>query len=107
MVDYVKSSLMRPKSNLPKKRLSLRSFTIVDVRALLGVDCSRLVTVVQLHRKDATMSIRHWMLRTRGWIRLNILNTVRDPIRNPIYANSGSDLTKEWINISGRMRFMN
>ena len=69
---------MRPKSNLPKKILSLRSSTIVDVRALPGVDYSRLVIVVQLHWKDATISIRHWMLRIRGWIVLNILDTVRD-----------------------------
>ena len=57
---------MRPESILPKKRLSLRSSTIVDVRALSGVDCSRLDTVAQLHRKDATMSIRHWMLWAGG-----------------------------------------
>ena len=73
---------MRPKLNLSKKILSLRSSIIVDVRALPGVDYSRLVTVVQLHRKDATMSIRHWMLRIRGWVVLNILDTMRDSIRN-------------------------
>ena len=50
--DYDKSSLMRSESILPKKRLSLRSSTIVDVRALPGVDCSRLDIVAQLHRKD-------------------------------------------------------
>ena len=104
---YVKSSLKRPKSNLSKKKLSLRSSTIVDVRALLRVDYSQLVIMVQLYQKDATMSVRHWMLWARGWIRLNISNTVRDSIRNPIYANDGSDLTKEWINISDIMRYMN
>ena len=93
---------MRPKLNLPKKILSLRCSTIVDVRALLGVDYSRLVTVVQLHRKDATISIRHWMLRIRGWIGLNILDTMRDPIRNLVCANGRSDLTKDWSNISDR-----
>ena len=98
---------MRPKSNLPKKKLSLRSTTIIDVRALPGVDCSRLDTVAQLHRKDATMSIKHWMLRIGGWIELNILNMVRDPIKNPIHANGGSDLTKEWSNILGMVGFMN
>ena len=98
---------MRPRSNLSKKILSLRSFTIVDVRALPGVDCSRLVIVVQLHRKDATMSIRHWMLRIRGWVVLNILDTVRDPIRNLVHANGGSDLTKDWCNISGMVSFIN
>ena len=98
---------MKPKSNLPMKRLSLRSSTIVDVWALLEVDCTRLVIVVQLHRKDATISIRHWMLQAGGWIGLNISNMVRDPIRNPICANGGSDLTKEWINILSMVRFMN
>ena len=57
---------MRPESILSKKRLSLRSSTIVDVRALPGVDYSRLDTVAQLHREDATMSIRHWMLWAGG-----------------------------------------
>ena len=98
---------MRPKSNLSKKILSLRSSTIVDVQVLSGVDCSRLVVVAQLHRKDATMSIRHWMLRIRGWVVLNILDTVRDSIRNLIRANGGSDLTKDWSNISGTVSFMN
>ena len=46
------------------------------------------------------------MLWVGGWVGLNILNTVRDPIRNLIYANGGSDLTKEWINILDMMRFM-
>ena len=77
------------------------------MRALPRVDYSQLVIVVQLHRKDATMSIRHWMLRVGGWIGLNISDTVRDPIRNPIYANGESDLTKKWINILDMMRFMN
>ena len=95
---------MRPKSNLPKKILSLRSSTIVDVRTLFGVDCSRLVTVAQLNWEDATMSIRHWMLQIRGWVLLNILDTVRDPIS---HANGGSDLTKDWSNISGMVIFMN
>ena len=98
---------MRPESILPKKRLSLRSSTIVDVRALPGVDCSRLDTVAQLHREDATMSIRHRMPRAGGRIGLNILDMVRDLIRNPIYANGGSDLTKEWINILDTVRFIN
>ena len=98
---------MRPKSNLPKKRLSLRSSTIIDVRTLSRVDCSRLVTVVQLHRKDATMSVRRWMLWAGGWIGLNISDIVTVLIRNPIYANDGSDLTKEWINIPDMVRFMN
>ena len=98
---------MRPKSNLSKKILSLRSSTIVDVRALPRVDCSRLVTVAQLHRKDATMSIRHWMLQIRGWVVLNILDMVRDPIRNLIHTNGGSDLTKDWSNIPSTVSFMN
>ena len=66
----------------------------MDVWALLGVDCSRLVILAQLHRKDATMSIRHWMLQIRGWVGLNILDTVRDPIRNLVRANGGFGLTK-------------
>ena len=86
---------MRPKLNLPKKILSLRSSTIVDVRALLGVDCSRLVTDAQLHRKDATMSIRHWMLQIRGWVVLNIPDMVRNSIRNLVHTNGGSDLTED------------
>ena len=98
---------MRPKSNLPKKILSLRSSIIVNVRALPRVDCSRLDTVAQLHRKDATISIRHWMLRIRGWVVLNILDIVRDPIRNLVHANGGSDLTKDWSNISDTVSFMN
>ena len=98
---------MRPKSNLPKKILSLWSSTIVDVRALPGVDCSRLVTVAQLHRKDATMSIRHWMLQIRGWVGLNILDTVRDPIKNLVHANGGFGLTKDWSNIPDTVSFMN
>ena len=98
---------MRPKSNLSKKTLSLSSSTIVDVRALPGVDCSRLVIVAQLHREDATMSIRHWILRIRGWVVLNILDMVRDPIRNLICANGRSDLTKDWSNIPGMVSFMN
>ena len=77
------------------------------MRSLLGIDYSRLIIVVQLHQKDATMSIRHWMLWVGGWIGLNILDMVRDSIRNPICENGGSDLTKEWINIPGMMRFMN
>ena len=79
----------------------------MDVQALLGVDCSRLVTVAQLHWKDATMSIRHWMLWIRGWVVLNISDTVRDSIRNLVCANGGSDLTKDWSNISDTMSFMN
>ena len=79
----------------------------MDVRALPGVDCSRLVIVAQLHREDATMSIRHWMLRIRGWVVLNISDMVRDPIRNLIHANGGSDLTKDWSNISDTVSFMN
>ena len=67
----------------------------MDVRALPGVDYSRLVIVAQLHREDATISIRHWMLWIRGWVVLNISDTVRDSIRNLIHANSGSDLTKD------------
>ena len=67
----------------------------MDVRALPGVDCSRLDTVAQLHREDATMSIRHWMLWIRGWVVLNISDTVRDLIRNLIRVNGGSDLTKD------------
>ena len=98
---------MRPKLNLPKKILSLRSSTIVDVRALPGVDCFWLVTMVQLHRKDATISIRHWMLQIRGWIVLNILDTVKDSIKNLVRANGGSDLTKDWSNISDTVSFMN
>ena len=98
---------MRPKLNLPKKILSLRSSTIVDVQALPEVDCSRLVTVAQLHWKDATISIMHWMLWIRGWVVLNISNTVRDSIQNLVHANGGSDLTKDWSNILGMMSFMN
>ena len=79
----------------------------MDVWALPRVDCSRLVIVAQLHRKDATMSIRHWMLQIREWVVLNILNTVRDPIRNLIHANGGSDLTKDWSNIPDTVSFMN
>ena len=79
----------------------------MDVRALPEVDCSRLVTVAQLHREDATISIRHWMLWIRGWVVLNILDTVRDSIRNLVRANSGFDLTKDWSNISDMVSFMN
>ena len=79
----------------------------MDVRALSGVDYFRLVTVAQLHWEDATMSIRHWMLRIRGWIVLNISDTVRDPIRNLVHANGGSNLTKDWCNISGMVSFIN
>ena len=98
---------MRPESILPKKRLSLRSSDIVDVWALPRVDCSWLDIVAQLHQKNATMSIRHWMLWAGGWIGLNILDTMRDSIKNLIYNNGGFDLTKEWINILDTMRFMN
>ena len=77
------------------------------MQALPGVDCFRLVTVAQLHQKNATMSIRHWMLQVGGWVGLNILDTVRDPIRNLIHASGGSNLTKDWINISDMVRFMN
>ena len=63
--------------------------------------------MVQLHQKDATMSIRHWMLRIGGWVGLNIPNTVSDPIRNSIYVNGEFDLTKKWSNISGMVSFMN
>ena len=77
------------------------------MQALSEVDCSRLDTVAQLHQKDATMSIRHWMLWVGRWVGLNILDTVRDPIKNLIHVNDGSDLTKKWINISDMMRFMN
>ena len=98
---------MRPKLNLSKKILSLRSSTIVDVWVLPGVDCSWLVTVVQLHRKDTTMSIRHWMLWIRGWVVLNISDTVRDSIRNLVRTNGGSDLIKDWSNILGMVSFMN
>ena len=79
----------------------------MDVWALPGVDCFRLVTVAQLHREDTTMSIRHWMLRIRGWVGHNISDMVRDPIRNLVRANGGSDLTKDWSNISGTVSFMN
>ena len=79
----------------------------MDVRALPGIDCSRLVTMAKLHREDATMSIRHWMLRTRGWVGLNILDTVRDPIRNLVHANGGFGLTKDWSNIPDTVSFMN
>ena len=79
----------------------------MDVQTLPEVDCSRLDTVAQLHRKDATMSIRQWMLQIRGWVGLNILDMVRDPIRNLVYANGGSDLTKDWSNISSTVSFMN
>ena len=79
----------------------------MDVRTLSGVDCSQLVIVAQLHRKDATMSIRHWLLRIREWVGLNISDTVRDPIRNLVHANGGSDLTKDWSNILGMVSFMN
>ena len=36
------------------------------------------------------------MLRIKGWVVLNILDTVRDPIKNLIRANGGSNLTKDW-----------
>ena len=65
------------------------------MRVFPGVDCSRLVTVAQLHRKDATMSIRHWMLQIRGWVGLNISDMMRDPIRNLVRTNGGFDLTKD------------
>ena len=65
------------------------------MQALPGVDCSQLVIVAQLHREDATISIRHWMLHAGGWIGLNILDMTRDSIRNSICVNGGSDLTKE------------
>ena len=42
---------------------------------------------------------------TKEWI--NISDMMRDSIRNPICANGGSDLTKKWINISSMIRFMN
>ena len=98
---------MRPKSNFSKKILSLRSSTIVDVRVLPGIDCSRLVTVAKLHWKDATISIRHWMLWIRGWVVLNIPDMVRDSIMNLDHANGGSDLTKDWSNIPDTVSFMN
>ena len=79
----------------------------MDVRALPRVDYSRLDTVAQLHRKDATMSIRHWMLRIRGWVGLNISDTLRDPIKNLVHANGGFDLTKDWSNILNTVSFMN
>ena len=79
----------------------------MDVQALLGADCSRLDTVTQLHWEDATMSIRHWMIRIRGWVGLNIWDTVRDPIRNLVRTNGGFDLTKDWSNILGMVSFMN
>ena len=79
----------------------------MDVRALPGVDYSRLEIVAQLHRKDVTMSIRHWMLQIRGWVGLNILDTVRNPIRNLVRANGGFDLTKDWSNIPDTVSFMN
>ena len=79
----------------------------MDVRVLLGVDYSRLVTVAQLYWKGATMSIRHWMLRIRGWVGLNISDTVIDPIRNLVRANGGSGLTKDWSNISDMVSFIN
>ena len=47
------------------------------------------------------------MLQIRGWVVLNILDTVRDPIRNLIRANGGSDLAKDWRNISDTVSFMN
>ena len=79
----------------------------MDVRALSGVDCSRLVTVAQLHWEDAIMSIRHWMLWIRGWVGLNISDTVRDPIRNLVCANGRFCLTKDWSNIPDMVSFMN
>ena len=79
----------------------------MDVRALPRVDYSRLDTVAQLHQKDATMSIRHWMLRIRGWVGLNISDTVRDPIRNLVRANGRFGLTKDWSNILDMVSFMN
>ena len=57
--------------------------------------------------KDATTFIRHWMLWVGGWVGLNIPDTVRVPIRNPIRANGGSDLTKDWVNILDTVRLMN
>ena len=79
----------------------------MDVQTLPEVDCSRLDTVAQLHRKDATMSIRQWMLQIRGWVGLNILDMVRDPIRNLVHVNGGFDLTKNWSNIPDTVSFMN
>ena len=47
------------------------------------------------------------MLRIRGWVGLNISDMVRDPIRNLVRANGGSDITKDWSNILDTMSFMN
>ena len=47
------------------------------------------------------------MLRIRRWVGLNILDMVRDPIRNLVHANGGSDLTKDWSNIPGTVSFIN
>ena len=77
------------------------------MQALLRVDYSRLVTVAQLHREDAIMSIRHWMLQIRGWVGLNISDMVRNPIKNLVHANGGFDLTKDWSNIPDTVSFMN
>ena len=77
------------------------------MRAHPGIDCSWLVIVAQLHQEDATISIRHWMLRIRGWVGLNISDTVRDPIRNLVRANGGLGLTKDWSNIPDTVSFMN
>ena len=79
----------------------------MDVRALFGVDYSQLVIVAQLHREDATMSIKHWMLQIREWVGLNISDMVRDPIKNLVHANGGFGLTKDWSNIPDTLSFMN
>ena len=63
--------------------------------------------MAQLHQEDATMSIRHWMLRIRGWVVLNILDMVRDSIKNLVRANGRSDLIKDWSNIPDTVSFMN
>ena len=47
------------------------------------------------------------MLWIRGWVVLNILDTVRDSIRYLVRANGGSDLTKDWSNIPDTVSFMN
>ena len=63
--------------------------------------------MAQLHQEDTTMSIKHWMLRIRGWVGLNIPDTVRDPIGNLVRANGGFGLTKDWSNIPDTVSFMN
>ena len=60
---------------------------------LPGVDYSRLDIVVQLYRKDITMTIRHEMLWSGEEIGLNISDMVRVLMTALVHTNGGSNLT--------------